>query len=76
MSRVTQTHLDVQTGVVNSILRDGLHVETQGRNGYVGLDLYDGHGLVRTLTCGTKREVSDYLGAMLETFSILGREAA
>jgi hypothetical protein len=71
--RITQARLSLRQNAVNSALRDGIHVIASGRNGYTALDLYHGDSLVRLLTIGTKREVYTYLGAMLETLSIIGR---
>lgn len=71
--RITKSRLSNREGALNSMLR-GVHVETQGRYDYTALDLYDRAGLVRTLTSGTKREVYDYMGAMIEALSIVGRE--
>ena len=55
------------------MFRGDIHLRTQGRNGYTGLDLYDGSSMVRTLTIGTKREVYEYLGAMIAALEIVGR---
>lgn len=73
MERITKTNLSNRAGAVNSMLRDGIHVIPSGRYDYTALDLYDRSGLVRTLTCGTKRQVYDYMGAMIEALSIVGR---
>lgn len=53
----------------------GRYVAAQGRNGYIGLDEYahrleiagavHNDQLVRTITVGTKREVGDFLHAMM-----------
>jgi len=69
--RVTKDTLNRRTGNLNRRLRDlgggpdGRHVQWQGRNGHVGLDEYDGTTCVRTLTVGTKREIADFLHAMM-----------
>ena len=73
MERITKANLDNRAEAVNRGLRDGLHVVLGGRYGYTALDLYDRNGMVRVLTAGTKREVYDYMGAMIETLIIVGR---
>ena len=73
MERITQQYLEDRTAVTNSMLRGDIHLRTQGRNGYTGLDLYDGSSMVKTLTIGTKREVYTYLGAMIDALEIVGR---
>ena len=64
--RITQKDLDARVGNVNRRLAStGLSVNAQGRNGYIGLDEYrDGH-VQRTITAGTKREVAEFLHAMM-----------
>jgi hypothetical protein len=73
MERITLTNLSRRAEAVNRGLRDGLHVVPNGRNGMTALDLCDAHGVVRLLTIGTKREAYDYMGAMIETLTIVGR---
>lgn len=73
MERITKQQLRDRADIVSSMLRDGLHVDIQGRNGYFGLDLYDAHGMVRTLATGTKREVKLVLDGMYEGLTIVGR---
>jgi hypothetical protein len=64
--RITQADLNEQCANVNRRLTNGRHVAAQGRNGYVGLDEYDRAGsLIRTITAGTKREVGEFLFAMM-----------
>jgi hypothetical protein len=77
--RITQRDIDMRVGNVNRRLAPtGLSVNAQGRNGYTGLDEYrDGH-VQRTLTAGTKREVADFLHAMMVGMDMLtdyGRNA-
>lgn len=43
----------------------GRHLKAQRRNGYVGLDEYQGEACIRTVTVGTKREIADFLHAMM-----------
>jgi hypothetical protein len=75
MERITRKAVDGRAEFVSALLRDGLRVVPEGRYGYIGLDLYDAHGMVRTLSTGlTKRQAYDYLGAMLETLDIVGRD--
>lgn len=73
--RITKTNLTRREGAVNSMLHDGIYVSSNARNGYTALDLYDRVGCIRCLTVGTKREVYDYMGAMIEALSIVGRDA-
>ena len=74
--RITRANVEARAEAVNRGLRDGLRVVVEGRYGYTALDLYDERGMVRTLTTGvTKREAYDYLGAMIETLWIVGRDA-
>jgi galactitol-specific phosphotransferase system IIC component len=73
MPRVTRANVDSLASFVSSAL-NGLEVRAQGRNGYIGLDLYDSAGCVRTLTCGTKREVLTYLEGMRASLAIVGRD--
>lgn len=76
MERITREDVTQLAEVVSDRMRDGLRVEVEGRNGYFAVDLYDRHGMVRTLpgAVGTKREVYLYLRAMRETFNIIGRD--
>jgi hypothetical protein len=71
--RITTKNVDARAEAVNRNLRDELHIVPNGRNGYTALDLCDAHGVVRMLTAGTKREVYDYMSAMIETLTIVGR---
>jgi hypothetical protein len=58
--------LDDRTEDVNRrIASSGRHLKWQSRNGYIGLDEYDGQACIRTLTIGTKPEVADFLRAMM-----------
>ena len=70
--RITRADLAVRTASLSRRL-NGLRVETQRRNGYVGLDLYDAHGLIETLKTGTAREVFDYLCAMERALALVNR---
>ena len=72
MDRMTATRVIHRAEVVNRMLR-GVNVETQGRNGYTALDLYDHTGCVRTLIVGTRREVYTYLDGMVNALEIVGR---
>ena len=81
MDRIKRSDVDARAQQVSDMLR-GLKVIAQGRNGYIGLDLYQREGehiqprftMVKTLTTGTKREVYEYLGAMLATLEMVGRD--
>lgn len=73
MDRISPTNVSLRAQTVSGLLRSGLYVRAQRRNGYTGLDLYDADGMIRTLTTGTSREVWNYLGAMLATLEIVGR---
>ena len=73
MDRITHSRVTLRAQAVSGLFTSGLYVSAERRNGYTGLDLCDPHGTVRTLTVGTSREVYTYLGAMLETLTIIGR---
>jgi hypothetical protein len=70
--RITRTDVDRIAETVSSSLR-GLELRIQARNGYYGLDLYDGAGMVDTLTVGTKRELYTYLQGMRRALLITNR---
>jgi len=70
--RVTNEDLANRLVVVNRLLPGPEHVAVQSRYGYCGLDLHGERGAVRTLRNGTKREVFDYLGAMIDTLHLVG----
>ena len=64
--RITQRDIDTRVGNVNRRLAStGLSVNAQGRNGYTGLDEYRDGKCQRTIMVGTKREVADFLHAMM-----------
>lgn len=64
--RITQRDIDARVGNVNRRLApSGLSVYAQGRNGYTGLDEYRDGQCQRTIMAGTKREVADFLHAMM-----------
>lgn len=64
--RVTKEILNARAANVNRRLRGtGRHVQAEGRNGYVALDEYAGTSAIRTITVGTKREIADFLHAMM-----------
>ena len=64
--RITQRDLDERCTNLNHRLTNGRRVETQGRNGYIGLDEFERDGsMLRTITCGTKREIGEFLHAMM-----------
>lgn len=67
MQRVTNKDLERIAATVSENLPAGLTVHTQGRNGYTGLDLYNGSTLTDTLTTGTRREIYTYLQGMRRT---------
>ncbi len=79
MERITNQNLAERRHAVNrALVLSGAtdFIFTQGRNGYTGLDLADKDGsCLRTLTVGTKREVYEYMGAMLEMAWMLGPNA-
>lgn len=73
---ITLDNLKARCENVNRRLEGtGRFVMVQGRNGYIGLDEYAErldvgdrtypHQMVRNITCGTKREVGDFLHAMM-----------
>lgn len=73
MQRVTSKNVDARVETANRMLRRPVRVSAGGEYGRTALDLCDDDGVVRRLTTGTKREVYDYLGAMIETLTIVGR---
>jgi hypothetical protein len=73
MERITRARVNLRAQAVSGLLRSGLYVSAEGRNGYIGLDLYDADGMVKNLICGNAREVYTYLGGMLEALAIVGR---
>lgn len=65
MYRITRSDLDDRCANLNRRL-NGRQVAVQGRNGYFGLDEFDSSGsMLRTLTIGSKREVGEFLHAMM-----------
>jgi|GEM_PF-2858292 len=75
MERITRADLLARMGNVNRRLNpgkkpaewahSGRYVYVEYRNGHVALDEYHGRECLRTLTVGTKREVADFLHAMM-----------
>ena len=64
--RITQRDIDARVGNVNRRLAaSGVSVNAQGRNGYTGLDEYRDGKVQRMIMAGTKREVADFLHAMM-----------
>lgn len=74
MDRITKKQLHERCTNVNRRLRaagSGRAVNVQDRSGYTALDEYDVSKhvafsiCVRTITVGTKREIGEYLNAMM-----------
>jgi len=75
MERITKQTLHARMGNVNRRLNPGKSVEewahhgryvyVEFRDGAVALDEYLGTSCIRTITVGTKREVADFLHAMM-----------
>lgn len=73
--RVTKEQLNERVRNVNRRLNpertpmefgtNGRYVLVNGRNGYTALDEYEGPTMLRTITAGSKREVSEFLHAMM-----------
>lgn len=74
--RVTLSDLSARCDNVNRrIVDSGRFVVVQGKNGYIGLDEYAQalelggavyrNQMVRTIRCGTKREIGEFLHAMM-----------
>lgn len=64
--RITRANLDERCANLNRRMAhhgSKYRYAIQGRNGYIGLDRYCGASLVSTVTCGTKREIADFLHA-------------
>jgi len=70
--RITRDQIDGLAERVSAGLRGGYRVVPQGRYGYIGLDLFDGEAMLRTLSTGlSKRQAYDYLLAMAETMALV-----
>lgn len=79
MERITREDLDTRAANLNRRIEGTGHfVVVEGRNGYFGLDEYEfgaerfapngttaSGAAIRTITVGTKREVADFLHAMM-----------
>jgi hypothetical protein len=72
MERITGEQLETRVANVNRRMEQRGSIyryEAQGRNGYIGLDRVrpreSGDTIESTVTCGTKREVADFLHAMM-----------
>lgn len=65
MERVSVDNIALRCENLNRRLSNGRSIHVQGRNGYVGLDEYNAEVLVRTITVGSKKEVADFLHAMM-----------
>jgi hypothetical protein len=64
--RITNKTLDNRVENLNRRLcLTDRHVEWNARSGNIGLDEYRGRDCIRTLAVGTKREVADFLHAMM-----------
>lgn len=64
--RMTNAQIYERSANLNRRLKtSGRHVQAEQRNGYWALDEYKGTACVRTITAGTKREVADFLHAMM-----------
>jgi hypothetical protein len=64
VERITNADVNRIAATVSKGL-PGMHtVNPQRRNGYTGLDHYDGVVCLETLTVGTSREVYNYLQGM------------
>jgi len=67
MERIGIKDVEARVENLNRRLPNGRHLVAQGRNGYIGLDEYDASGsMVRTVTCGSKHEVADWLFAAMQ----------
>ena len=73
MERITRKDVNRIAQTVSESLKGDLHVVAQGRNGYVGIDLFDATGMVDTLHLGTTRECYTYLQGMRRYSLIIGR---
>lgn len=63
MERVSVDNIALRCENLNRRLSNGRSIHVQGRNGYV--DEYNAEVLVRTITVGSKKEVADFLHAMM-----------
>jgi len=64
--RITNATLEARAHNLNArIVTTGRHVQVGYRNGYAALDEYRGADCIRTITVGTRRELADFLHAMM-----------
>jgi len=64
--RITKHALHERAANLNRRLKaSGRHIQAEQRNGYWALDEYKGTACIRTITAGTKREIADFLHAMM-----------
>lgn len=64
--RITVRDLETRAANVNRrIESSGRHVEVQGRNGGYSIDEYRGGDCIRLIRAGTKREMAEFLHAMM-----------
>jgi hypothetical protein len=69
--RITRANVDERCANVNRRMEQRgsiVRYAAQGRNGYIGLDRYhagETWNMQSTVTCGTKREVAEFLHAMM-----------
>ena len=67
--RITRENVETRVENVNRRMESRgalVRYEAEARNGYIGLDRYDTEGhCLSNVTCGTKREVADFLHAMM-----------
>ncbi len=66
METITRSTLDARVENLNRRIEStGRHVEVQGRNGGYSLDEYRGDACIRLIRAGTKREMAEFLHAMM-----------
>ena len=69
--RITRADLDTRVANLNRRMEhhgSNARYAVQGRNGHIGLDRYlagENFNMQGTVTVGTKREIGDYLHAMM-----------
>ncbi len=71
MEPVTKENLQARAANYNArIAASGRHIEVQGRNGGFSIDEYRGTECLRHIRAGTKREMYEFLHAMMVGYDL------
>jgi hypothetical protein len=66
MERITKADVELRVDNVNRrIESSGRHLELQLRSGYWALDEYEAETCLRTITVGRRRQVAEFIHAMM-----------